>query len=54
MPKQVTFASRDISLAYLAAYHKDANYSLRLFFTNLNPNFEVRFLARVKAASTSN
>jgi hypothetical protein len=43
MPNQVTFASRDISLAYLAAYHKDADLSLRLFFTNLNPNFEIRF-----------
>jgi hypothetical protein len=43
MPKQLTFAPRDTSLGYVAAYHKDADSSLRLFFTDLNPNFTVRF-----------
>ncbi len=46
MPKQVTFEPRALSILDVAAYHQDTDSSLRLFFTNSNPNFALRFFGR--------
>lgn len=49
MPEQSTFGPRDISIVNVAAYHKDTDSSLRLFFTDINPYFEVRFFGQSRA-----
>lgn len=49
MPKQITFAAQNISIVNVAAYHKDTDSSLRLFFTSINPNFTVRFFGKSHA-----
>ncbi|MGA9215990.1 MAG: hypothetical protein WBZ54_12230, partial [Methylocella sp.] len=46
MPKQVTFTPRVVPLHEIAAYHKDVDSSLRLFFTTSNPNFFLRFIGK--------
>jgi hypothetical protein len=46
MPKQVTFEPRSISILDVAAYHQDTDSSLRLFFTDSNPNYDLRFFGK--------
>ncbi len=38
--------SRRVSIPDIAAYHEDADASLRLFFTRSNPNFGLRFFGK--------
>jgi hypothetical protein len=49
MPKQVTFTPRVVPLREIAAYHEDADFSLRLFFTSSNPNFFLRFIGKSRS-----
>jgi hypothetical protein len=44
MPKRVTLAQQSVSITDVAAYHTDADASLRLLFAISNPNFALRFL----------
>jgi hypothetical protein len=43
MPKRIAPAQQPVSLVDLAGYHRDAESSLRLYFTPVNPDFTVRF-----------
>lgn len=43
MPKRITPARQPVSLLDLAGYHRDAELSLRLYFTPINPDFVVLF-----------
>lgn len=46
MPKQAIFKRRIVPIVEIAAYHEDTISSLRLFFSNSNPNFIIRFLGK--------
>jgi hypothetical protein len=43
MPKRIPPAQQAVSLVDFADYHRDAESSLRLYFTSVNPDFAVRF-----------
>lgn len=44
MPRRrVTFSDTPISILNVAAYHQDAEASLRLYFTTAHPSFAIRF-----------
>jgi hypothetical protein len=43
MPKRIVAGRQPVSLLDIADYHRDAEASLRLYFTPANPDFVVRF-----------
>lgn len=43
MPNRIASAQQSLSLVALADYHRDAEASLRLYFTSANPDFAVHF-----------
>jgi hypothetical protein len=47
MPKRIAPARQPVSILDLADYHRDAEASLRLYFTQANPNFIARFAGRL-------
>ena len=49
MPSRVTLRQKALSITAVAEYHRDAESSLRLYFTSANPHFVVRFAGYVPA-----
>ena len=47
MPKLIAPVRQPVSLVDLADYHKDAESSLRLYFTPVNPDFTARFASNL-------
>ena len=43
MPRRATLLQKAISISDVAEYHRDAELSLRLYFTSGNPSFIARF-----------
>jgi len=49
MPSRPTRLQEAVSISAVAEYHRDAESSLRLYFTKANPNFVARFADYVPA-----
>src|SRR5208282_2556050 len=53
MRKRIAPARQPVSLLDLADYHRDAESSLRLYFTPTNPDFVVRFAGDLPSEVTA-
>ena len=51
MAKKDALAARVVSISNVAAYHDDATSSLRMFFSETNPHYLLRFFGKNRNCS---